>query len=198
MMEGWQINSIITAQTGQPWNPTDFENDVSLTGEFSDRWNMFGKASDFKLNLGSPTTTPLNIVFDSTGSNPLCTAHASSALSSLGCYIAGNSVLVPPDFGAFGTMGRNAFRGLGIGNWDFSIVKRWKLTEKTGIQFRAEFFNLLNNPHFENPQSQFVSNDLGLPDTFGQTLRTPDVAAANPVIGTGGPRNIQLGLKFSW
>jgi hypothetical protein len=199
MMEGWQINTIITAQTGQPWNPTDFENDVSLTGEFSDRWNIYGNPSDFKLTTGSPTSLlPGAIIFDATGTNPLCTAHTSTSLGDLGCYIAGSSVLVPPDYGTFGNMGRNAFRALGIGNWDFSVVKRWKLTEKAAVQFRAEFFNLLNNPHFENPQQQFVSNDLGLGDTFGQILRTPDVAGANPVIGTGGPRNIQLGLKFSW
>ena len=66
-----------------------------------------------------------------------------------------------------------------------------------GMQFRAEFFNLLNSPQFANPAILF-NNDLGIPGTFGVAASTPDVAAANPVIGTGGPRNIQLGLKFNW
>src|SRR5262249_48101935 len=178
-------------------------NDVSATGEYSDRWNLYGSPSNFKLSIYSPTSlTPGPIVFDPTGLNPLCQAHATNQLAgpvaTLGCYIAGDSVLVPPNQGEFGNMGRNVFRAYGLANWDFSIVKHWRLGERMALQFRAEFFNLFNNPHFENPQSQFVSNDIGLPDSFGQIQRTADVAAANPVIGTGGPRNIQLGLKFSW
>jgi len=80
-----------------------------LTGEFSDRWNIFGSPSGFKLTTGSPTSlTPGAIVFDGTGTNLLCTAYDSgtalSALSSLGCYITGSSVLLPPDFGSFGNI----------------------------------------------------------------------------------------------
>ncbi|HKD38155.1 MAG TPA: hypothetical protein VKB78_15180, partial [Pirellulales bacterium] len=72
--------------------------------------------------------------------------------------------------------------------------KTFKATERVGVQFRAEFFNILNHPNFANPAILF-NNDLGFPDTFGKVTATPDVAGANPVIGTGGPRNIQFGLK---
>jgi len=41
-----------------------------------------------------------------------------------------------------------------------------------------------------------LNNDLSFLDTFGLAQATTDVAGANPVIGTGGPRNIQLGVKL--
>jgi hypothetical protein len=40
LLEGWQLNSIVTLQGGTPFNAIDFGNDFSLTGEFSDRWNL--------------------------------------------------------------------------------------------------------------------------------------------------------------
>jgi Carboxypeptidase regulatory-like domain len=103
-------------------------------------------------------------------------------------------VLRQPDPAGFGTAGRNIFRAPGFHNWDFSLIKTFKATERVGVQFRAEFFNILNHPNFANPAILF-NNDLGFPDTFGKVTATPDVAGANPVIGTGGPRNIQFGLK---
>jgi hypothetical protein len=51
MLEGWQVNSIVTVQSGLPWSVIDGfvnGNDVSSTGEFSDRWDFFGSPSDFK------------------------------------------------------------------------------------------------------------------------------------------------------
>jgi hypothetical protein len=47
ILQGWQVNSIVTVQTGQPWNVVDTGNDISLTGEGGDRWNFFGNPSDF-------------------------------------------------------------------------------------------------------------------------------------------------------
>jgi hypothetical protein len=100
-----------------------------------------------------------------------------------------------PEPGTFGNAGRNIFRGPGFRNWDLSLVKTWKATERVSVQFRSEFFNVLNHPNFANPAILF-NNDLGIPDTFGLSSATPDVAGANPVIGTGGPRSIQFGLKI--
>lgn len=74
------------------------------------------------------------------------------------------------------------------------MVKNWK-TERIGLPWRAEFFNVLDHTNFANPAVLF-NNDLGILDTFGLVTATPDVAGANPVIGSGGPRNIQLGLKI--
>ena len=194
LLEGWQLNSIVTLQTGPPFTGYDFENDVSLTGEFSDRWNIIGNPANIKWgkNQGVP-------FFPGT-SNSACVSAANtpellSSLSSFGCYAQGGTLLIPPAVGTFGNLGRNTFRASGLYNWDFSIVKSFRFGERVSAQLRGEFFNVLNHPEFANPAILF-NNDLGLGGVFGMSNATPDVAAANPVIGTGGPRNIQLGLKF--
>jgi hypothetical protein len=197
LLEGWQINNIVTLQSGTPWNVIDGfinGNDISLTGEFADRWNFFGDPSAFKpLHRGEP------IPFFADGTtNATCMAHADPAqLAAFGCYAVGNNVLVPPNEGTFGTMRRNLFRNPAIYNWDFSILKTFKATERVNVQLRAEFFNVLNRAHLAPANaSVFGFVDPSDPSTFGCNCSTPDVGAANPVIGTGGPRNIQLGLKF--
>ena len=182
LLEGWQINSIVTLQTGAPFSAVDFENDVSLTGEFSDRWNINGDPDTLHWSPTAPvpcTDSSGAPAFDDDG---ICRAFA-------------NGLLTRPAPGTFGNAGRNLFRAPGLKVWDFSLVKTWRATERVNVQLRAEFFNILNHPNFANPSVLF-NNDLGIADTFGLVTATPDVAGANPVIGTGGPRNIQLGLKI--
>jgi len=60
------------------------------------------------------------------------------------------------------------------------------------LQLRAETFNLLNHSNFASPTGNLESRNMG------KLRTTPDVAASNPVIGSGGSRHIQLGLKFIW
>ena len=185
----------MTLQGGQPWNVIDTGNDTSLTGESGYRWDFFGKTSDFKPVFGGIPFFP-----DGT-QNPLCVAHAApgSPLSSAGCYQEGNSVMTPPAFGTWGNMHRNMFLGPALKIWDLSVVKNWKFGERVTAQFRGEFFNVLNHPNFANPYGvnfTFGRVDPSSPGDFGCLCATPDVADANPVIGTGGPRNVQLGLKF--
>lgn len=204
LLEGWQMNSIVTLQGGTPYNVYDgVQNgdDISLTGELSDRWDFFGKPNDFK-------ATPAGIPFFTGATNTACAAKAlfldggvagamTQSLSSFGCYANRGSIMIPPALGTFGTMGRNLFRGPGFYNWDFSVVKDTRLGERLKMEIRAEFFNILNHPHFANPEaSTLLNEDPSSPGLFGASNATPDVAAANPVIGTGGSRNIQFGLKF--
>jgi len=198
ILEGWQLNSIVTLESAQPFGVMDAGTDVSQTGEFNDRWDFFGNPKDF-------TSTPVGIPFYAPGT-PMpgaCTADAASvgamaSLAAFGCYASGNSVMIPPAFGTFGTMGRNIFRDTGFRNWDFSVAKNWKFRERFGAQFRAEFFNFLNHPNFANPfggQNGWAHNDPST-GSFGCSCATPDVAASNPVIGSGGSRAVQLGLKL--
>src|SRR6267154_1152484 len=196
LLEGWQVNSIMTIQGSLPWNLIDGNingSDSSGTGEFADRWNIVGNPANIKASLtGVPFfdfTTPQT-------SPQACIDHADlGQLQSFGCYIENGTILVPPNFGTFGNIGRNPFRGPRLDNLDFSVVKTTNLNERVSVQLRAEFFNFLNHPHFANPNTQGLV-DPSDPTSFGFIFNTPDVAAANPVIGTGGPRNIQLGLKF--
>jgi hypothetical protein len=206
LLEGWQVNSIVTSQGGTPWTVIDgFQsgNDMSLTSEFADRWNLFGSPSNFTPSPTAPIPffDPTTFGVDAMGNpfgNPDCRAHAALAdLETFGCYEKKGTVLVPPGSGNFGTMGRNLFRGPRLDNWDFSLVKDTHFGERVTMQLRAEFFNVTNHPHFASPQATTLFNvDPSVSSTFGFAGATPDVAAANPVIGTGGPRNIQLGLKF--
>ena len=212
MMQGWEINSIVTLQSPQFWGPIDLGTDAAGTGPLPVsppanapiRWSFYGKPSDFK---SGPTPIPF---FPGT-SNAACAAEAlavdggtagasTASLTSFGCYAKGNSIMIPPPRGQFGNMPRNLFPDSGFKNFDFSIAKNWHFGERLRAQFRAEFFNILNHPNFANPyggQNGFGLNDPSV-QPFGCGCATPDVAAANPVIGSGGSRAVQLGLKFTF
>jgi hypothetical protein len=97
-----------------------------------------------------------------------------------------------PDFGTFGNLGRNSIYGPGYRNLDFSITKNTRLKDQLSLQFRAEFFNILNHPNFAQPDHNIVPGDSS---PMGLITQTPDVAQTNPGLGGGGPRVIQLGLK---
>src|SRR5215469_13522271 len=221
MLEGWEINSITTLQSPQYWGPMDEGTDaagigplpVSPPANTPIRWSFYragsavrGAPSDFKSGKGA------GIPYFSAGSIPAsCTASAlaadngspgaeTAALNLFGCYAQGNSVMMAPPLGQFGNMSRNMFPDNGFKNFDFSIAKNFHFGEQYRLQFRAEFFNILNHPNFANPyggQNGFGLNDPSV-QPFGCGCATPDVAAANPVIGSGGSRAVQLGLKFTF
>jgi len=217
MLEGWELNSIVTLQTPQYWGPIDLGTDASGTGPLPVsppatapiRWSFYGKTSDFK---SGPTSIPFFGGNNSPGNptdNSACNAKAlaldggspgaaTEALAFFGCYAKGSSIMIPPPLGQFGNMGRNTLQDSSFKNFDLSIAKNWHFGEKLRAQFRAEFFNILNHPNLANPyggQNGFGQND---PSTgaFGCGCATPDVAAANPVVGSGGSRAVQLGLKL--
>ena len=212
LLEGWQVNSIVTLQSGMPWQTFDSANDLSATGEFADRWNFTGNPADFK--SGGPNPIPCFGFGGTTGCSPNipgpCMQAAQAmgpgavaSLNNLGCYMAGNSVMTPPALGTFGNLGRNVFRDTGFRNLDLSIAKNFRLKERLTAQFRAEFFNFLNHPNFANPWGGTSGygpgggfSDPSAPGSFGCACGTPDTAAVNPVLGSGGARAIQLGLKM--
>jgi hypothetical protein len=131
------------------------------------------------------------------------TGLAQAALSNLGCYAVNGSILIPPAFGTLGNLGRNTFRDTGFKNVDFSVTKVFKFKERLTAQFRAEFFNIFNHPNFANPYggpggpTASLDPSVGVGGTpFAFSSATPDAASSNPVLGAGGARAIQLGLKF--
>jgi hypothetical protein len=65
-----------------------------------------------------------------------------------------------PD-GFFGNAGRNILRGPGFRSVDVGLMKEWRFSEASRVQFRAEFFNLLNHPNFDSPEGDFSSLDFG-------------------------------------
>jgi len=81
-------------------------------------------------------------------------------------------------FGTYGVLGRNSFYGPKYVNFDFSLFKEFPISERAGkVQFRSEFFNLLNHPNFFNPNS-----------TVGSAL--------GQITGAHDPRFIQFALKW--
>jgi hypothetical protein len=88
-------------------------------------------------------------------------------------------------------MDLNQLRSVGYWEWNMSIIKTWRIREGLSTQFRGEFYNLTNTTQYAVPVAT-----LSTPSTFGQSQATPDVSASSSIVGTGGPRKIQLGLKF--
>jgi hypothetical protein len=214
ILQGWQLNSVLTLQTATPWALQDLTNDFSGTGEvnnpntWGEAWNFYGNPKDFTAvpsnSVGFPFFPGGNTAANPTG-NAACDSKAAAigplALASLfttGCYVSGTSVLIPPAYGSFGNVSKNIFRDTPFRNWDVSVQKNWKFKERLTAQFRAEFFNVLNHPLFGDIGSgHLAQNDPsagGFP--FGAASATPDQASGNPVLGSGSNRDIQLGLKL--
>jgi hypothetical protein len=213
LREGWELNSIITLESPQYWGPMDEGTDASGVGPLPVsppanspiRWSFYGKTSDFKSQKG------VGIPYFSGASNPACVTQAgivdgggvgasTAALNLFGCYANGSSVMLPPPLGQFGNMSRNMFEDTGFRNFDFSVAKNFHFGETLRLQGRVEFFNIFNHPNFANPyggQNGFGLNDPSV-RPFGCGCATPDIAAANPAVGSGGPRSVQLGLKFTF
>jgi hypothetical protein len=226
LLEGWKINSILNVQTAQPWIAFDSQNNFSGSGDKSDRWDFFGNPADFKSGsqsipfCSSPGANGCSVTSGVSGIQSFFSPSASTAmwaqctavapdpktLAKGGCYVDGGSVLVPPLAGTFGTMGRNIFRDTAFKNVDLSVFKNFTFKERFNAQFRVEFFNLFNHPIISNPYgasngyggASGGTNDMGTSSTFGCGCATPDVAAGNPLVGSGSSRVMQLGLKFTF
>ncbi len=111
-------------------------------------------------------------------------------LASVGCYFENGTAMVPPAQGTFGTMSRNGLRtGLPFREWDASVTKSWKFKERLTAQFRVEIYNIINHPIYDLPNT-----DPSDPTTFGVTTDLNN--SGDPVLGTGGPRQIDLMLKL--
>jgi len=100
--------------------------------------------------------------------------------------------------GQLGTSSRNIIPGPPSRNWDFSLVKDTKLGflgEEGALQFRAEFFNILNHPFFGPPSAGIFSGDSSL---FGPFSQAPDGGAGQITTTQGKPRQIQFALRVEF
>lgn len=164
---GWQLNWIWTAQSGRPL-PIVTNNDTSALPN-----DNFNTRSFFHQR---PNVVP--------GVNPIQPHWTPNGYVYLSA-----AAFAQPDDGTFGNLGRDAVYGPSYWNADFSINKDTAISDRVGVQIRAELFNIFNHPNFALPNSTFGT------DAFGLITQTPDVAQGNPGLGGGGPRVIQLGLK---
>ena len=167
--KGWQLNLLLTHQSGTPFSVITGTN-VSDSFNFRDRLNLDGDpfagvAQPRMLRAIRPTAT-----------------NGSTARSSA-CLLQGT----------FGATKRNQFFGPHLNSTDFSVFKTTAITERISAQFRVEIFNLFNQLNLANPDGN-IDDGAG----FGLINATRASAAGSPGIGPGEPRNVQLALKIIW
>jgi len=197
LINGWGIDGILNLQDGQPWHLNyEFEGDYSGAGNGYDRPDVIGP---IQYNFHDP----LHFLNLSSFAAP-CTWNPAQ---NPGASDESNCV---PGTRHFGSLGRNSLRGPSFKEFNFSLFKDTYLTEKLNLQFRAEFFNILNHPNFSNPFLPNFIADIGAPNpaTGGYVFSglpnyytlsaTGDVGIGNPFLGGGGPRGAQFAviMKF--
>jgi Carboxypeptidase regulatory-like domain len=159
LLGGWHLNGIVTAMSGTPFTVFD-STDVSDQG---------GAPEITGFSANRPNLVP--------GQSPNAGPKTVSAWLNAAAFA---QVIPNPNSPVqqFGDAGRNIGVGPRYSDWDFSMFKNFRVTESKTIQFRGEFFNVLNHPNFRLPDS----------DISSPTFNT--IQAALP------PRVIQLALKF--
>jgi len=186
--EGWSLSGVLTLMSGHPFNLNyAFEDDYSGSGEFFDRPDVVGPIVYNRSN-------PAQFLNMSSFATP-CTMQAPFDGFADSCV---------PGTRHFGNMGRNSLLGPDYRNFDFAITKMTAISERLKLQFRADFYNLTNHPNFANPLLPAFFADAGVQGIGGDgrslgftpITATSDVGLGNPVLGGGGQRSIQFGLKL--
>ena len=206
LKNGWGINSVLTLQDGQPFHLNyNFEDDYSGSGNGFDRPDVVGP-------IQYHPSDPLSFVDLSSFAIPCQLTTIAQTADPNGTGVTGTAQDCVPGTRHFGNMGRNSLRGPSFKEWNFAIYKTTAITERLNMQFRADFFNVLNHPNFANPYlPAFLADpaihgfqlangrEVGnLTGTTGVITATGDVGIGNPFIGGGGPRGIQLAVKFTF
>jgi carboxypeptidase family protein len=96
------------------------------------------------------------------------------------------TAFAPPSSTRYGTAGRNTLRGPGLTNYDFSIFKNFQISDSKRIEFRTEFYNLTNTPHFNQPDGNFSGAAFS---SITSTIGTNGLAGV-------GEREVQFALRF--
>jgi hypothetical protein len=199
LKNGWGLNSVVTLQSGQPFQLNyNFEDDYSGSGNGFDRPDVVGPIVYHPGN-------PFNYLDMSSFAIP-CTISAAAQAAPSG--FASDCV---PGTRHFGNEGRDSLHGPSFKEWNFAVYKTTALTERISMQLRADFFNFLNHPNFANPFLPAFIADAGAGgfhvvngrEVAGSTggypiTATGDVGIGNPFIGGGGPRGIQLAAVFKF
>jgi hypothetical protein len=189
LSNGWGFNSVLTLQSGQPFS-VNLEDDYDGTGEFFPRPDVVG-------NPYAGTRAPDNFVNLTAFHVPCGWAASASGDGLADQCVAGTQHQ--------GNMGRNSLIGPTFKQFDFAIFKDTQINERLKLQFRADFFNLPNHPNFASPlypNFEVYGDNNGVDPNTGRSMgfypltQTGDVGVGNPFLGGGGPRGVQLALKF--
>ena len=181
---GWALSSVYTAESGRPFSavvPFDPSGQGLPFGAVRAAWD----GTQVHINSRNPADYVAE-TYTVPGQSDPC-----------GYSTAGGWPLSPfyiPCPGTVGNSRRNQLIGPGLSQWDMSLIKNTKITERTSLQFRWEVYNVLNRANFGAPTSFLIP---GAP-IFGAVTGTPDVAFGNPVLGQGAARNMDFVLKLNF
>ena len=134
LLAGWQLNGIVTLQSGLPFSVTAGVN-RSLSGGSGDRADLIG-------------------------SGPVATYGGRSRAQFIHDYFDTTRFALPA-LGTYGTAGRNILEGPGLANVDASAFKNFRILERLQMTLRWEIFNLFNRPNFANPVASASSAQFG-------------------------------------
>jgi hypothetical protein len=165
LSRGWAVDGFFVARTGFPVNVT--------TSQVSELINPILIAAT------RPDLVPGQPIYI-----PDVTAPGGKVLNRVAFAI--------PTTPRQGDLGRNAVNGFGFYQLDWSLWRKFSLTEGVALQLRSDFFNLLNHPNFGNP-------DGNLDDpSFGRSAQTLNqgLGGLSPLYQVGGPRSVQVSLKL--
>jgi outer membrane receptor protein involved in Fe transport len=202
LLGGWSLAPIFSARTGYPFTLFDCTNgNVACSRAIFNDPAAINRGSREAGSVQGPNAFTYFAfpVSDTTGyANPLI------GVSDFGnCTVPGQGALGPCPYPA--TMERrNAFRAPGTWNLDLGVYKRFKITERFGLQLRAEAYNLFNHSNlYIDPNSIDVTNVIGTDasggDVFG-VIAKQGIKGAQAGLGAEADerRNLQLGIKIEF
>jgi hypothetical protein len=168
---GWSFAGIATFRAGFPVTLTS----GSRLGFLAS--SLIGQASDI---IRPNSSGPVNFDPQPAGSATAPNGLNNDPVQKISAYAASLG-LSQPLLGNIGSLGRNALRLNGEREFDWNIYKKTRLTEKTALELRCEFYNIFNNHSFQDVQRSISSA------AFGQYTDTSQNA-----------RVIQLGVRLQW
>ena len=192
LLNGWAMSGILALNSGYPFSPV-IQNNRSRSGV-----------------QGSANKTDLpDLVAGRTASDIVSGVTAGCAGVTAGQKLGGHELYYDPcafrlpPAGFLGNLGRNFLRGPGFKNLDFSLTKDTALGflgESGRLQFRAEFFNILNLVNFYTPSRQpfgGVGSNIGAVAFAGRSDGEAPLSTAGNITNTvGTSRQIQFALKI--
>ena len=198
LTQGWSLFPIVTWRSGFPFDvfarlPNRFVPNEEGPSGAGDPFDVFA-------NIQGPTNTlnPTQIqtfFVPNAGQNATGNFYFNPNSFNNTNYPTDAQVVANPALATYGTLPRNFLRGPGYINTDLALSKTTALTERTKLEFRAEFFNIFNHANFANPG--LLNNGDG---TFTNALSGNNINSGTfgQITSTFDPRIIQLALRFSF